>query len=76
MVRKILVSAICFVLNVVSAQDTIRFKQEASVMFTSQYLLYPATKKFEHEYSDDSESKWYGKGSYEVKGRHIYFHFK
>lgn len=76
MVRKILVCAIFFVLNVVSAQDTICFRQEASVMFTSQYLLYPATKKFEHEYRDDNGGRWYGKGSYEIKGRHIYFHFK
>lgn len=58
-----------------SAQDTLVFSQENSVMFSNEYFLYPQSKTFEHKFKTDDGQLWYGTGTYEIKKKKLFLSF-
>ncbi|WP_163417369.1 hypothetical protein [Flagellimonas sp. HSM57] len=58
-----------------SAQDTLVFSQENSLMFSNKYYLYPKSKTFEHKFKTDDGQIWYGKGAYKIDGGKLFLSF-
>ncbi|MBS9463344.1 hypothetical protein KIM67_13075 [Flagellimonas sp. 389] len=75
MKKSFLLFIFVLIISQLSAQDTLVFSQENSLMFSNKYYLYPKSKTFEHKFKTDDGQIWYGKGAYKIDGGKLFLSF-